>query len=360
MKKYLGLFVGLALVLPMAAGAAEFRSGQVVNSNETVKDNLYVGGGTVNIAGTVEGDLYVGGGTVTIMGTVTKDVVVSGGTVIITGKIGEDLRVGGGNITIGGSVGGELLAGGGTVNILPGVAITKSAYIGGGNINLGGSVGGNLVIGSENIVLGEGAKIAGNFDYYAQKEMNFGAAKISGKTTFHEQVVKRGATAAKKFPWFAFITFWAVVGLAGAIILACLLLYLWPKDSREMISKAFAQPGKELIRGFVLMFIIPIAAIICLITLVGLPIAVMVGSAYAVLTILAAAMSGLLGAALMAKFIFKKKETEINWWLIALALLILALIKLIPIVGWILAMLVYWVALGVMGNKLYEKLSPEK
>jgi hypothetical protein len=293
------------------------------------------------------------------MGTVTKDVNVSGGTVIVTGKIGDDLRVMGGNVTLDGSVGGEIVGAGGNINLMAGVQIAKGVSLAGGQVGINGSIGGDLKLASDNIVFGEGTKVGGNFDYYAQKETDLSKVKVAGATSFHQQQTKKPAYG-KKAPWLAFFTFWWVIGVAGAIVLAYLLFYLWPKDSKEMIDRAFVSPGREIVRGFVLLFIIPIAAIICLVSLIGFPLGVFVGFAYAALTMLAAAVSGLLAAAMLAKFVFRKKETELNWWLIALGLFILALIKLIPFVGWIFAFLVYLVALGVLGNLLYQKLAPEE
>ncbi|MEK7067899.1 MAG: hypothetical protein AAB956_02785 [Patescibacteria group bacterium] len=362
MKKYTVLFVGLALVLPAVAGAAEFRSGQTVSFNETMKDNVYVAGGTVNLVGTVDGDLYVAGGTVNLMGTVTKDVVVFGGTVIVTGKVGDDLRIGGGNVTVGGTIGGELAAGSGNINVLPGTLIAGGAYIGAGDVIMNGTVAKNLVIAGNEIALGAGLKVGGNFDYYSNKEAKIDAsAKISGATNFHQQAIK-GKPAGKASAWafFVFLTFWGLVCLAGAIILAWLLFYLWREDSKEMIEAAFASPGKELLRGFITFFILPIAAIICWITLIGLPLGFLIGFGFAVLTILAAAVSGLLAAALLAKVVFQRKETEINWWLIILGLVIMAIIKLIPFVGWLLAFLFYLVGFGVLSNMIYKKLAPNK
>jgi len=363
MKKYLGLFVGLALLLPLAAGAAEFKTGNAVSLNETVRDNMYAVGGTANIAGTVEGDLYVAGGTVNLMGTVTGDVVVVGGTVIITGKVGQDLRMIGGNATVGGPIGGELVMAGGNISVLPGTTIGGGAYVAGGNINFGGSVKGNLVIAGDQIVLAEGLKVAGDFDYYSQKEMAIGAGvSIAGATNFHKQEMKGQAAPVKKSvgAWFAFISFWALVSLAGAVIISCLLFYLWPQDSRDMIKSAFASPGKELVRGFVVLFIVPIAAIICLATLIGLPVGFFMIFFYIALVILSAAATGLLWAAMLAKFIFKRKETELNWWLIILAVVVLAIIKLIPFIGWIIGFLTFLVGVGVLSNKLYSKLAPQK
>lgn len=351
------------MLLPMAAGAAQFSSGNTVAFNETVRENVYAVGGTMNIAGTVEGDLYVAGGTVTIMGTVTKDVVVVGGTLIITGKVGEDLRILGGNVTVGGTVGGELALAGGNINVMPGTMISGGAYVGAGTINMNGSVGKNLVIAGGEIALNSTLKVGGNFDYYSQKEAKIDAgAKISGITTFHQQEMKNKPAVGRNgfMGMFAFMTIWGLLGLAGAVILACLLFYLWKEESKEMIEAAFEKPGKSLLRGFIIFFILPIAAIVCLITVVGLPLGFLIGFSFAVLVILGAAATGLLWAALIAKFIFKRKASDINWWLIIIAVIVLALVKIIPFVGWLIGFLVFLAGFGVMSQMLHKKLMPRK
>ncbi|HRY52654.1 MAG TPA: hypothetical protein P5089_02260 [Candidatus Portnoybacteria bacterium] len=363
MKKYLGLFVGLALLVPAVAGATQFQGGETVAFNETIRENVYISGGTVNIAGTIEGDLYVAGGTVNILGTVSKDVVVVGGTVIITGTVNEDLRVLGGNVTVGGKVGHELAAAGGNINVMSSAAIGDGAYIAGGNISMNGSVGMDLVLAGSEIAIGNGVKVGGNFDYYSQKEAKVDASvKISGITTFHQQAVKNQHQTGKAgfLGMFAFMTIWGLLGLAAAVILACLLFYIWRRESEELIETVFAAPGKELLRGFITFFILPIAAIICCITVIGLPLGFFLGFAFWALFILGAAATGLLWAALLAKFVFKRKATDINWWLIILAVIVLSIIKAIPFVGCIIGCLVFLTGFGVMSNMIYKKLMPRK
>ncbi len=359
MKKYLGLFVGLALVFPMAAGAAEFRQGQFISMGETVRDNLYVAGGTLNLAGTVEGDLYVAGGTINISGSVTKDLVVAGGTVIINGRVGEDLRVMGGNVTLSGPVGGELVVAGGNIIMTAGADVTRGAYIASGTLSMSGSVGQKLVYAGGDVTLTSGAKVGGDFDYYSAKEAKVDAgAKISGATNFHQQQQK-GQMAGKKAGLVAFFTIWWLLGIIAILILVYLLYYIWRKDSNDMIAKAFARPWMSLLKGFALLFLLPIAAIILFITVIGWPIGLIILFGYIAFMILAAAFSTILGAALLAK-LFKRKETDLNWWLILIALVIMSLIKLIPIIGWIIDFIIFLAAIGVLGSKLGEKLEPQK
>jgi len=333
-----------------------------VSVGDVIKDNVYAAGGMVTISGTVDGDVYVGGGTVNITGTVTKDVVVGAGTVIITGKIGDDLRVSGGNITIGGSVGGELLAGGGNITILPGVTVGKSTYIGGGNVSLGGTFGGDAKVSGGALVFSPGTKVSGNLDYYTQKELDLSNVKVGGEANFHEQKapVKNKQMYTNKFPWVAFITIWSLISLAAFLILVYLMFYLWRKDVNDMISKAFAKPGRELLRGFATMFLIPIAVIILFITIIGFPLGIFALLSYIALMMLSAAMAVILGAALLARFVFRRKETELNWWLILIAAVVIMLLKLVPFVGWIINFLIMLAALGVMGNKLWSKFAPER
>jgi hypothetical protein len=320
---------------------------------------MYIAGGNLNIAGTIDGDLYIAGGTINIMGTVTKDVVVAGGTVIINGRVGEDLRMAGGNITLSGPVGGELVAAGGNINILQGATVARGAYFGGGTINMNGSVGRDLTIAGDEIVLGPGARVAGNFDYYSSREAKIDvAAGVSGATNFHKQADKKQQQKAAA-GWLAFVGLWWVVGVIGMIILSFILFYVWRKESGEMINNAFLSPGKELLRGFVILFLTPIAAVLLMISIIGFPLAFILLFAYIALAILASAVAGLIGAALLLK-LFKKNTANLNWWIIAIGVFVLAIIKFIPFIGWIIAFLVYLVSLGVLSQKLYHKLSPDR
>ena len=360
MKKLLFL-IGVFLLLPATVFGAEFRAGdQTLSSAEMIQGNFYAAGGNFNLLGAVDGDLIVVGGTINLIGTVSHDVLVLGGTVNINGRVGEDVRVMGGTVVLSGQVGGEVVVTGGQISVLSGSIIVKNAYLVGGKISMDGLVGENLEIRASEISLGAKTRVAKNFDYYSQKEASIvSGAKINGKMTFHPEASKK-PSYSHKFPWLAFVTFWWLIGIVGATILAWILFYLWPSESKSMIAATFSAPGRELIRGFVLFFIIPIAAIISFITLIGLPLAIIAGLLFTLLTVLAAAVSGLLVASLMAKFLFKRKETDLNWWLILLGIFALAIIKLIPFVGWIISFFVYLTAFGVLTNKIYLKLLSDK
>jgi cytoskeletal protein CcmA (bactofilin family) len=141
------------LVWAGPAAAGDFRSGTTVSigPDETVDDDLYVGGGTISIAGTVNGDASVAGGTVTLTGTVDGSLNVSGGTVDVLGEVAGAVRVTGGTIRIQGTVGRDLVIFGGTATIEPDAEISGDVAGGTGSLTVGGTVGGDVLAASGTI-----------------------------------------------------------------------------------------------------------------------------------------------------------------------------------------------------------------
>ena len=95
------------------------------------------------------------------------------------------------------------------------------------------------------------------------------------------------------------------------------------------------------------MFVVaPVAIIISFITIIGITLGMIALFIYLALITIAAVIAGLLFAQLALKYIFKKENYELNWWIVILAVLALAVITLIPIVGWIFIFIIVLAALG--------------
>ena len=60
-------------------------------------------------------------------------------------------------------------------------------------------------------------------------------------------------------------------------------------------------------------------------------------------------------AKLALKYVFKKENYELNWWVVILAILVLGLINLIPVVGWIFTFVIFLAALGAWSNYVYAR-----
>jgi len=154
------LLVGL-LLLAVTGGAlaAEFAGDENVYrlaAGEVVNDDLYVGAGEVYIDGTVKGDLFVAGGYVEINGVVEGDLVAGGGGVVIHGQVLDDVRVVGGGIEVTGTVGDDLFVAGGG-----GQGMAFPMQFGGHSIQQGIRMGDQVTVGGDAAILGGGGRIDG-------------------------------------------------------------------------------------------------------------------------------------------------------------------------------------------------------
>src|SRR3989344_3712907 len=105
-KKIGAAFLGVAMLVPIIALAAEFRGGEQVSfpASQSTKDDLYIAGGSVTSAGDISGDAVVAGGNVLVSGKIGADLTAAGGTVTVLADVADDVRVAGGTIIIQGAI----------------------------------------------------------------------------------------------------------------------------------------------------------------------------------------------------------------------------------------------------------------
>ncbi len=363
----LGWGVGLvAIVLPLISSAAYFQAGKAVNiAAQGVNDNAYVAGGAVTIAAPVSGDLFAAGGTIFVSSKVSQDVMMIGGTVIVSGSSAQNFRVAGGNVTIGSIINGELVGAAGNFTITPDTTIAKDAYLAGGavtfnghesgNLNIaggsviiGGTVDGNLKItATKDVTIASGAVIKGNLEYTAPKEASVeSGAQVLGTTTFHEAAASKAAVG-----WLAGIfTLGLLLKFLMTLLLAYLIWYIFRKDALALLEESITHFGKSLLRGFIFLVAVPIAAIIAFVTIIGAGLGGIVGVIFAALAMLA-----LPATILVVSSLILKRRAELKWYHILLGAVVLQIAALIPFIGWI-ACFIVWLAsfgglLAVLGRK---------
>ncbi len=337
--------ISLLIILPFFTQAAEFRAGEkiTVPKDEAINDDLYAGGGEITLAGSLLGDFYAGGGNILINGPVRGDLVIAGGTVNILGDVGDDIRVGGGNILIQSKVSGDVLAGGGQINIAGG-EIEGDVFIGGGMIRIdapvkgdiragGGeiyinsSVGGNIFANTDRLTLGPKAVVKGDINYKSPREMvKEGGSQVLGKINFEERA--RGGrkvlvgifTAALLLKFLMFLAFSLVFG------------YLFNRYSLELVRNSKMLPLKNLGVGALTLIVLPIASILLLASVIGVPFGVLGLIGFAVLIVWSIFISPIiLGSFLYG--LFKGGEEKIDWKTILLGSFVFAIMGFLPLVG---------------------------
>lgn len=341
----------LLLAVPMLLIAAEVRIGEQPSlaSDERISSDFYIAGGNVTSAGPITGDLAAAGGNVLINSAVTQDIFAAGGTVTILGTVGDDIRVGGGNITIssqvrgdvvaaggqthitGAGIGGDLLWGGGVLRLEAPVA--GNIKIGGGEVYLNSTVVGDVEFRGEKLTLGPNAVVEGNMWYASANEIKMEeGAVVSGTVTFEQleskrDVAKAGFAAAASLA----VLFSFLMRLAAALILAL----IFHKYARTLVESVVQRPLVELGRGFAAFAIIPIASIVFLVTVIGIPLGILGLIAFVALLIFGALLAPVVLGSLVHKYVFKPDGYQVTWVSILIGVVLYTILGWIPLIGWI-------------------------
>lgn len=363
-----GLLGGLLLIIPFVSFAAEFRTGEQpsFSSGETIQNDLYMAGGNVTAGGSVQGDLAAAGGNVLLNGPVSADVFAAGGTITMLGEVTGDIRFGGGNVTVQGAVAGDIVGAAGQVSLVgpsiggdvavAGGAITIDApvsgtvRVGGGDIRINAPITGNVFVQAEKLTLGPKAVLNGNLTYTAtEPAMLEDGAVVRGETEFNERptrATKAGVTAGL----LALFSLWMIAKFLMLLVGASALAYFFHRYTRELVATAMMQPWTEVLRGLIVMIVLPVVSFILLATVIGIPLGIIGLLAYAMLCIFAHLASPILLGSVLHKWIKKPAGYVVNWKTVLLGVTVFFFLGLIPFLGWIAKALICLLTLGAALN----------
>ena len=355
----------IALCLPALVLAAEVRTGEQPSlaSSERINDDFYIAGGNVSSAGTISGDLIAAGGNVLINSAVSQDVIAAGGSVTILGTVGDDIRVGGGNITIsstvvgdvvaaggqtqisGPGIGGDVLWGGGTIRIEAPVA--GDLKLGGGDVYINAPIKGNVQFMGDKLTLGSAAVIQGNLTYTSPNAavLETGAV-VRGETKYEKQESKAGGVA--KAGLATFLTLALLTKFLMTLACALVLGLIFQKYAIAMVRGAVAGPLLELGRGFAVLVITPVASIILLITVLGIPLGILGLIAFVAMCIFASIAAPIVLGSVVHKWTMKPSDYQVTWLTILIGAVLYSILGWIPIIGWLAKFALMLITLGTM------------
>ena len=372
-KKWFYLVFVFLLALAFPASAADYLpknqadGGNVTVAGDQAYRNLYIGGGTVSINKNILGDLFAAGGSVNVSSPVEKDLFAAGGNINVSGAVGEDARIAGGNISISAPVGGDLLIAGGTVNIAQAARVSRDLWAAGGAVNLNGEVAGSLKLAGGEILIN--SRIGGDVNVKADTRLVFGPqARVAGKIIHSgpkEAVVQDGAQISaiefhkvgkKSYAGFGkLITLTFLFKLLALLAAALLAVKFLPRTAASVVKKSQDRPWYGLAVGFGAAVLIPLAAAIAMITIVGIYAGWIVGVWYVLALSLAVVFKTLFLGSTVEKLI-TKKDNELSWKTAIWGVLTVGILMLIPIVGWIVLAAACLVAFGGMMLTMKERL----
>ncbi|KYC44744.1 MAG: hypothetical protein APG12_01112 [Candidatus Methanofastidiosum methylothiophilum] len=336
MKKMMVVLLLLALLVPSvyAAQTVKDQNGKVINIQNDVNDDLFVSGDQVTINGNINGDLFAVGGQIVVNGNVTGDAYIAGGNVTVNGNITGGLILGAGQATISGNTGkilaacgdlavkgktDKIIAGAGNVKIYSTSVVNRYAYISTGVFENQGKINGELNLSAEQLI--EKGSV--------------------GSFNFQQNTFSRDFSKGIK----SMITVFSVLAAIGMLVLGILFIHLFPKLFFVIEKEVEKDIPLRTVVGFLLAIASVIAITIIAITVIGFPIAAILG----MFLVVALMTSGLFVSYCTGKFVTKRlniNTTDVGIFIIGF--LVLTVLKLIPVLGFFVGLVVVSLGFGAI------------
>jgi hypothetical protein len=373
MKK---ITLGLAAVLllaavPVAAFAAriEVQKSVFIPNTQSLPENAYVAGGEVTILSQAQKDISAAGGRIIVNAPVWGDALLFGGTVDVLEQVHGDLRVAGGQVTISSSVGGDVIVLGGQVTINQGVTVAGDLLAVGGEVVVHGAINGDARVYGGDVTID--ATVAGPITIKAGKSVTFGSKAVIGSTLSYaapsEATIADGAKMGDKVIYTktnlpnldkkdiaqvlaGVLGFFIVVKFVGLLLAALILTFGFRDFSLDLSKGALEKFWKTAGIGFVVLVVMPIAALMLAISVVGLYLSFLVGVLYVTLLMVSGVYVCILTGALLSRLI--RKEVRVNWKWTTLGTVALFVVWLIPVAGAIALFLLYMASIGAVTMSL--------
>lgn len=360
------LFLGFVLAaVPLLATGQQF--GESVIQRGHVQEDLYLGGGSVRVLGQVDGDVSAAGGRVSIEDTVNGDVAAFGGSVELHAKVKDDARLTGGDVSVSGTIGDDLLAAGGTVTVAPETRIGGRAWLAGGTLEIAGRVGKGLkAAGGKIVIAGE---ILGDVDLIGEHIEIHPGAVIHGRLNYRSPNEARIDPGARLLGAVVALPFEtppaAKAGHAGGrvfvllslLVTASVLYWLFPNFSRATARAVREAPWQVLGLGLAVLASGPLVVILLLVSIVGLWLGLIALVLYLVLLLLGY-LTGVLFVADAGLLRLRRPEPPGKGWMIgalAATLVLLALLRLLPAIGGLVAFALLLFGLGSLTRALWRR-----
>jgi len=350
-----------------AANAAEFRKGASaeIAKDETVKGDLYFTGQQLSVDGTIDGDLYVWAQEATIRGHVTGDVFIFVQTARIDGQVDGSVRGFCNNVTVSGTVDRSLMAWAQVIHVdnrgSVGRSVTsfsqtlsidgkvaRDLFVRNQSTRIAGTIGGNVDEKGETLTIEESARVDGTFRFEGEKEPIVSkSAKLASPVQYTHHVKKRSEFSKHSALWAGL--------LAAAFVLFGLVLFrVMPQFSLEA-TRAAESYGASIGLGVLVMFAVPIAALIACVTFVGLFVGL---STFVLWVITLYAAQTVVGAVIGQWILGRASDIWGRIGRMALGVLAIRAVTLMPHLGfWIKLGVLLW-GMGAISLALYRRFQP--
>ena len=277
-----------ACVLPSTLAATEFRKSDTIQiaKDEVIKGDIFLMGARARVDGTVQGDLFFFGQSIDVNGHVEGDVFVFGQSARINGQVDGNVRACMNNLIISGTVARNVLTWTEVVDIDSAGKVNGSLTAGGASVDVDGHLGRDLYVFLDDQTIISGS-IGGDVRAKGRHLDIASSASIAGPIHFEGDVPPSVASGAKlaSTPEFTkaqrssryrqgHYYVWRGIWTAAFILFGLVLFLLMPNFAADAVRQG-ERFGAPIGLGVLVIFGVPIGAILACFTVVGIPLGVL-------------------------------------------------------------------------------------
>jgi cytoskeletal protein CcmA (bactofilin family) len=283
----------------------------------------------IRIDTAVDGNLRSAGCEVTLDAPVSGNARLAGGSVEIgnSAAVAGDLSIAGGNVVVKGTVKGSL-------------------HAAGGHVLIDGTIGDDASVGAGSLELGPNARIGGKLTFRGADLARDPAAQVTGGVVQKTRHMYRDDFG----PFGHHHGFFSWIWVGGLMLLAGVFAGLLPGYSGRMADELKSQPWMPPLLGFIALVCIPAAAVLLMVTIIGIPIGVLAILGYVALLLIGYVCTSVVTGNLVLDRVNAQAAPRTAWRMgaAAAAMLVIALIGHIPFIGGFVAFAALVVGVGLI------------
>lgn len=343
-KKFVLLLVIVLLstfVIPVfAEGEEGFYSDSNLKLQDPIGTTSFVAGNNVEMSSVIDGLNFVAGNNLSLSST--QDYLFAAGNNLNLEKVNaKDIFLAGSSITLKESNIRDLYAA--AQNIRIDSYITRNAYLGGNKVTINSTIEGNVKISAEEIRIGKEAVINGTLTYPKKANISISESAVVANTKTYDAKDFEVETSIKSVILNTFISFLSLLLIAFVLLATNAKLFKKIAKEDQTVGYLF----KTAFIGFMFLVLVPVAAIMFMLTVVGIPISIISLFLYGILIYLS-----MIPTAYYVGTWLLKGKIQNSYLLLTISLLAIYLLRLIPILGGFIRFLSLVLGLGIYANML--------
>jgi cytoskeletal protein CcmA (bactofilin family) len=341
------LFIIISFPASLVASIFFGENNYVLPARDTLDDDLYLGTGEADIIGAVGGDLCIGAKRFTVSGEINGSLNSASQFATLEGKIGNSARVFAQRITVDGEITNNLIACGSDIELGRSSHIGRDVTLAGSDISVSGEVGDELFIRGDQVIIS--GKIGGDVDIKANSITIVVPAEILGDIKYESKKKIRiddEAIITGEVDWIKIrpksdrddddegLSFGIrVVLFLATLVTGLIIIPVFNQHTKAAADRVVQKSVACLGIGFVFLCVAPIAILILMVTVIGIPAAIILLFGYTIVFYISKIYVAI-GIGRLACRAFKKNAEPKQGWSLLFGLIILMAIFSIPVFGW--------------------------